>query len=147
MSQAPGDIHSLPPSADAHSDDGMNLTKIIVVGVISLVIFALSAVVAWWILRDDTATYTQRGIAPQMTGLNKKQEIGIVDLPHFDDDLRLDEWRAQKAKQATSYGWADRAKGLVRIPIEEAMKEVVRQAQSGAAPRGTAAPATGGAQR
>jgi hypothetical protein len=143
MSQAPGDIHSLPHSVSEDTDDGINLKKIIIVGVISLVVFAFSAVLAWWILAADTnAIRQERGIAEPPSGLQKLQEVGLVDVTHFDDDKRLELWKAAKAKQAASYGWVDRAKGVVHIPIEEAMKEVVRQAQSGGA-----APAAGGAPR
>jgi hypothetical protein len=140
MSQAPGDIHSLPHEVSEDTDDGINLKKIILVGAISLVVFALSAVVAWWMLREDNAVFAARGVAATPRGLNKLQEVGLVDVAHFDDDHRLEQWRAAKAKAATSYGWVDRNKGIVHIPIEEAMKEVVRQAQSGA-------PAPGGAPR
>lgn len=154
MSYAPGQIPTLPPEVSEDTDDGMNLTKIVVVGVISLVIFALSAVVAWWILRDDTAAFTERGMAPQMRGLAAQSEVGIIDMAHFDSDQRLEVWRAEKAKALSSYGWADRAKGLVHIPIEEAIKDVIRQAGT-QAPGGTAplqpaaaqAPAAGGAPR
>src|SRR5688572_30070582 len=124
MSYAPGDIPSVPPEVSEDTEDGMNLTKIIVVGVVSLVVFALSVVVAWWILRDDTAAFTERGMAPQMRGLSKQTEVGIIDMAHFDSDDRLEVWRAEKAKTLSSYGWADRAKGLVHIPIEEALKDV-----------------------
>jgi hypothetical protein len=140
MSQAPGDIHSLPHEVSEDTDDGINLKKIILVGIISLVVFMLSAVVAWWMLVDDTAEFAKRGVAATPVGLNKLQEVGLVDLVHFDDDQRLERWKQAKAKAATSYGWVDRAKGIVHIPIEEAMKEVVRQAQAGA-------PAPGGAPR
>jgi hypothetical protein len=140
MSQAPGDIRSLPHEVSEDTDDGINLKKIILVGVISLAVFVLSAVVAWWILAYDNAEFARRGVATTPVGLNKLEEVGLVDFPHFDDDQRLEKWKAAMAKAATSYGWVDRSKGIVHIPIEEAMKEVVRQAQS-------AAPAPGGAPR
>lgn len=143
MSQAPGDIHSLPHAVSEDTDDGINLKKIIIVGVISLVVFGFSAVLAWWILAADTsALREERGIAEAPSGLQKLKEVGLVDVAHYDDDTRLAKWKAAKAKQASTYGWVDRAKGVVHIPIEEAMKEVVRQAQSG-----STVPAAGGAPR
>jgi hypothetical protein len=115
------------------AEDDVNIKKIIGVGVVSLVIFALSAVVAWVILRRDEAELQKRGVAPLVTGLARTQEIGIIDYVPFDADSRLERWRAEKAKALGSYGWVDRKKGIIHIPVEEAMKELIRQS---AAPKG-----------
>jgi hypothetical protein len=112
------------------TDDDVNIGKIVIIGVVSLLIFALSAVVAHLILRRDEAELQRRGVAPLMRGLAKRQEIGIIDNIPFDADGRLDRWRAEKARALNSYGWVDRQKGVIHIPVEEAMKEVVRQAAS-----------------
>ena len=42
----------------------------------------------------------------------------------------LDELRAKQAKQAASYAWVDRNKGIVQLPIERAMELVVRDVQA-----------------
>jgi hypothetical protein len=115
------------------TDDDVNIKKILAIGVVSLVIFALSAVVAYVILRRDEAELRQRGVAPMVTGLARKQEVGIVDYVPFDSDARLERWRAEKAKALNSYGWVNRSKGIIHIPVEEAMKELIRQ---NAGPRG-----------
>jgi hypothetical protein len=123
--------HSAPQSAPAAhvqgTDDDVSMKKIIAVGVVSLVVFALSAVVAYVILRRDEAELRQRGVAPMATGLARKHEIGMVDYIPFDADARLDRWRAEKAKALNSYGWVDRSKRIIHIPVEEAMKELIRQ--------------------
>jgi hypothetical protein len=49
-----------------------------------------------------------------------------------DDLARL---RAEEQTRLTTYGWVDRQKGIVRIPIEEAMKKLVAQGIDGF-PRG-----------
>jgi hypothetical protein len=133
------------PSSHAHSmseatengDDGVNLKLIVMVGVVSLVVFVASAVIAWWILKQDTDKYAARGVAPEMRGLGKKEEIGIIDYVPFDSDFRLERWTQQKAKALGSYGWVDKKKGIIHIPIDEAIKDVVRQAGAagGGAPR------------
>jgi hypothetical protein len=38
----------------------------------------------------------------------------------------LDELREKQAKQAASYAWIDRGKGVVQIPIDRAMELIVR---------------------
>jgi hypothetical protein len=130
---------SSPPHAPhvPGTDDDVNIKKIVVIGVVSLVIFALSAVVAHIILRRDETTLQARGVAPLVRGLAQKDEIGIIDAVPFDADARLDRWRKEKGRALTSYGWVDRKKGIIHIPVEEAMKEVIRQTPPppGAPPR------------
>jgi hypothetical protein len=121
-----------------NDDDGVNLKLMVLVGVVSLLVFAASAVIAWWILREDNATYRARGVAAEMRGLAKTEEIGIIDYVPFDADHRLEKWQQQKARQLNGYGWADRKKGFIHIPIEEAMKDVIRQA--GGTPAGGGKP-------
>jgi hypothetical protein len=41
----------------------------------------------------------------------------------------LAELRAAEASELTSYGWVDQAKGVVRLPIEDAMKLALREWQ------------------
>ena len=47
----------------------------------------------------------------------------------------LAEMRAAEATELTSYGWIDQGKGVVRLPIEEAMKLSLRVSQNPAAAR------------
>jgi hypothetical protein len=131
MSQPHSNVHSITPAA-VDNEDGVNISKMVIVGVASLVVFALSAVVAWWVLVHDEGELRARGVAPMVRGLATKEEIGIIDYVPFDGDHRLERWRAEKDKALRSYGWVDRKKGVVHIPIDEAMKEVVRQAGGGA---------------
>ena len=99
---------------------------------------------AWKRRNRYNADYAAQGVAPQLRGLNKTEEIGMVDYVPFDADQRLEHWTRDKAKKLNGYGWADRKKGLIHIPIDEAMKEVVRQA---ATSNGGAAAPGGGATK
>ena len=47
----------------------------------------------------------------------------------------LAELRAQEANELSSYGWVDQAKGVVRLPIAEAMKLALSEWQNPAAAR------------
>jgi hypothetical protein len=67
-----------------------------------------------------------------------KDEIGIVEQIPFDSDRRLPIWKAQMDKRLTSYGWVDRAKGIIHVPVERAMQEVVDQAAAAPPPGGGA---------
>jgi hypothetical protein len=118
--------HDAHASNDAGGEDGVNIKMIVAVGVIALAAFALCAVVAWWILRNDTNRLKAEGIAPRAP-LIGQPEIGIVEQIHFDSDFRLEEWQAAKKKRLGSYGWVDKAKGIVHVPIDKAIDEVVSQ--------------------
>jgi DNA-directed RNA polymerase subunit K/omega len=117
-------------SHDSHSsgghaeEDKIDFKKVITVGVVSLVIFALAS---WWaisILHSETAILSKRGQrhVPAEIG---SAEIGIVDQVPFEGDARLAHWRAERAEQLNGYGWVDRPRGIIHIPVDRAMDEIV----------------------
>jgi len=121
--------HSHSPSSSSHgasaATGGMNLKKIILVGVGSLVTFAVGIIWAYFIWAGQlSAIQEATGRAAPASELGK-QEIGIVDQVVFSHDNRLELWKAERAKHLGSYGWVNRAKGVAHMPIEEAMKRVV----------------------
>jgi hypothetical protein len=118
-----------PPDHDALEGDGVDIKKIITVGVVSLVIFAISAVVAYVILHSQNKEDDARG-RPPVPAMIGKDEIGIVDQLEFSQDRRLEDWRAAKRKRLNSYGWVDRQKSLVHIPIDKAIEQVLSQTAS-----------------
>jgi hypothetical protein len=107
----------------AHAD-GMNLSKIIMVGVIALAVFAAGVTWAYFIFRGAKAEINKNGAAQQGSQIGKG-EIGIVDQVLFSDDRRLEDWKASHRKHLDGVGWVDKAKGIVHIPIEQAMQKVV----------------------
>jgi hypothetical protein len=107
-------------------DDGVDVKKILTIGGIALATFALSALIAYLILRSDIKEVEARGL-PAVPSEIGKDEIGIVDQVEFSQDTRLEEWRAAKHKRLAGYGWVDRDKGLVHIPVDKAMDQVVSQ--------------------
>jgi hypothetical protein len=114
----------------AHPDlegDGIDIRKILLVGAGSLALFAICCVVAFFILRHQRAEYEAAGTPPEPTMMGKA-EIGIVDQPDFDHDTRLEEWKAVKQHRLNSYGWVDRKKDLIHIPIDKAIDQVVSEA-------------------
>jgi hypothetical protein len=114
------------------NEDGMNIAKIVVVGVVSLVIFAISAVVAGLIVSGDAQQVKAAGPSLPVVpaDIARKEEIGIIDYVPFDSDTRLYRWKAERQHELTTYGWVDRSKGIIHIPIERAMKEMVEKAGS-----------------
>jgi len=121
--------HSHSSSSNSHGavdvTGGMNLKKIIMVGVGSLAVFAVGIIWAYFIWTGQrTSIEETTGRAAAATELGK-QEIGIVDQVLFSHDNRLDLWKAERAKHLNSYGWIDRSKGVAHMPIGEAIKRVI----------------------
>jgi hypothetical protein len=125
------------PQHDPHgqqSEDHIDFAKVITVGVVSLVLFALGVVWSSKILHHETRrAETSTGLAGQPTF--GKAEIGIVDQVPFSGDHRLADWREERAARLNSYGWIDRAKGVAHIPIERAMEAATAGALPEGAPR------------
>jgi hypothetical protein len=119
-----------PPGHE--SEDAIDYKKVILVGVFSLVAFALGTVWAVGILHHETAKAHAATGVPRTPAALGKPEIGIVDQVLFEGDQRLAVWRAERAARLNSYGWVDRTKGIVHVPIERA----IEQAASGMLPDG-----------
>jgi hypothetical protein len=114
---------------DASDDDGINVKKIIAVGAVSLFIFAVSALIAHLIMRNDLAKLEAGGLPPKPAAIGR-EEIGIVDQVEFEGDHRLEDWRNAKKKRLNSYGWSDRNRQLIHIPINQAIEELIGQTAS-----------------
>jgi hypothetical protein len=115
--------HDAHSSGDEADQDKIDFKKVIAVGVVSLVIFALAS---WWaasILRSERTALGPQAEWKAPTELGNA-EIGIVDQVPFEGDQRLQKWKTERADWLNGYGWVDRARGVVHIPIERAMEEL-----------------------
>jgi hypothetical protein len=114
------------------NEDGMNIAKIVVVGVVSLIIFAVSAVIAGLIVSGDAKNAkAEAGVAAMPEDISRKEEIGIIDYVPFDADTRLYRYKAERLQKLNGYGWVDRSKGIIHIPIQQAMKDVIEKSGGG----------------
>jgi hypothetical protein len=118
--------HSHSSKRPVHSTTGgdINVGKIIVIGAVSLSLFAVGVVWAYQIKTRSERVIQANGAARTPTEIGKP-EIGIVDQVLFSVDHRIEVWRAEHAKRLSTYGWIDRSKGVARMPIELAMQQVV----------------------
>ena len=117
------------------SEDEIAYGKVIGVGAVSLVIFALSTVWAAVILNRETKKVEQEHGVVYRPQRVEQEEIGIVDQIPFASDKRLPRWKAEHAAKLNGYGWVDRAKGVAHIPIERAMEAVAGGTLPAGAPR------------
>jgi hypothetical protein len=127
-----GTQNANPPGHE--SEDAIDYKKVIMVGVISLIAFTLGTVWAVGILHHETEKAHATTGVPREPELGKP-EIGIVDQVLFEGDHRLATWRAERAARLNGYGWVDRSKGIVHIPIERAIDETLNGALPDGAPK------------
>jgi hypothetical protein len=131
-----------PPEHDPHGpghgshrgEDDIDFVKVITIGVVSLLIFAIATAWAATILRRETASIEEK-TGRTHAAVVGQPEIGIVDQVPFVSDQRLPAWQKRHAERLNSYGWVDRAKGIAHIPIESAMDAVVGGAMPAGAPK------------
>jgi hypothetical protein len=121
-------------AAEGSGADTVDYSKVVGVGIAALVVFALS--ILW-----SSRIYT-RGIkaAEEKGGRaaavdTTRPEIGIVDQVPFEHDARLKTWKGDRRAELEHYGWVDKSKGVVRIPIDVAMDKVAGGAMPAGAPR------------
>jgi hypothetical protein len=131
-SHSHGTHNEHPPGHE--SEDAIDYTKVIAVGVISLIAFALGTVWAVGILHHETEKAHAATGVPRAPDLGKP-EIGIVDQVLFEGDNRLARWRADRAARLNGYGWVDRSKGIVHVPIESAIEQTLNGALPEGAPK------------
>jgi hypothetical protein len=123
----PGSHHVSKVSTE-DAEAGVNVKMIVTIGAVSLVVFAISAVIGWFLLRANLANIEEdTGIAPQGARIGDP-EIGIVEMVPYDEDTRLATWRKGIEERLNGYGWANREKGVVRLPIDIGMKRAIAEA-------------------
>ncbi len=69
--------------------------------------------------------------------------------PRLEDDERteINDFRYQQDETLSSYGWVDQNAGVVRIPIDQAMKLIAQRGLPTIPQAGAAAPAAGSSQK
>jgi len=58
-----------------------------------------------------------------------RAEIGIVEQRLFELQLEAQRKRQEQLKRLNSYGWVDRQKGLIHLPIDRAIELMVSESR------------------
>ncbi len=116
------DSHS-DSSAVQHEESDVNVGGILGFAAALLVVAIVIHVAMWGLFRyfEASAAHEQ----PQPTyPLATRQEQRLPPEPRLQINPKQDlaDLRAAEEETLTTYGWVDRNAGVVRIPIEEAMK-------------------------
>ena len=126
MSHEPSHSTEILPPPEAQAEEAVATGKVLLVGIVSLIVFAGAA---WWstgIWRETRNRLEPTGpIAPGAE--IGKPEIGIVDQPPFETVRTAERTRAEQLRQLQSYGWIDRDKGVIHVPIDKAIDQLVSE--------------------
>lgn len=111
--------------------DDMRVTRAIVVGVVSLLTFAVSGVWAYYIYAAERDVRLPEGAAATPAAITQRQyEVGIINQWQFEEDVRALRLTAQRQQALQQAGWVDRQKELVHLPIQDAMQQVIQDQQA-----------------
>jgi len=108
-----------------HQEEDTASAKIIVIiSIVTLVVFGFGILWAIWIISAEAGGI--RAEPPPVPALIGKPVIGIVEQPMFDRNRTLRDRLQKQRDRLESYGFQDRERRRIHIPIEEAMKRVVQ---------------------
>jgi hypothetical protein len=113
-----------PPPEQA--EEIINWFGVIGVGLGSLIVFAIATFVVWKYMNSREKVLQPGGPAAIPAQLGQG-EIGIVDQVPFDVTRVLQKYRDESIERLSSWGWMDRNKGTIHIPIDRAMDLVVEE--------------------
>jgi len=113
----------MPPQGEqpvVQEPEGMATKRPVLVAVVCLVIFTLATLWAVAIMRGEKRPLAAR--ADLTTMEIGKPEIGIVNQRLFLLQLDAKEKREEQLRRLNSYGWVDRDKQVIHLPIDRAMQ-------------------------
>lgn len=114
---------AIPPHGEqpvVQEPERLATKRVVLVAVIFLVIFTLATLWAVAMMRGEERRAEPQVIrAPLEVG---KPEIGMVNQRLFELQLDAREKRDQQLRRLNSYGWVDRDKQIIHLPIDRAMQ-------------------------
>ena len=116
--------HMPPPPAQA--EEGIGFLKVIAVGLGSLAVFALATWITFHYMKAREKDLQPLGPDPIPMQIGES-EIGIVDQSPYDVTRALQAYRKDKLDRLQSWGWIDRKRGAVHMPIDRAMDLTVEE--------------------
>jgi hypothetical protein len=136
----PGHGHDLAHGQVRAEEDRVHTPVVVGVGVASLLVFLLAGAAAVGYLRMRQGQHPPIVIPPE-AGQSK---IGMVEQDLFDVAVRGEQDATRRKAKLGRYGWVDREKGIVHLPIDRAMELVAQGVRPG--PKPGTPPVTPGAQ-
>ncbi|TMB01176.1 MAG: hypothetical protein E6J64_19845 [Deltaproteobacteria bacterium] len=128
MSHEPSHSTEHLPPPEAQADEHVASFKIVAVGVIALLVFGAATVWSARILDRTARTLSPAGPLPVGKEIGKP-EIGIVDQTPFETTRGSEKYRREALQRLNSYGWVDPQKGVIHVPIDKAIDQLLSQEQ------------------
>jgi len=126
MSHEPSHSTEHMPPPEAQADERIASGKVLFIGIFALLVFGGATCWAGRIWRDTRVRLEPNGpIAPGAE--IGKAEIGIVDQAPFETLRAAERTRKDETERLSSYGWVDRDKGVIHVPIDKAIEQLVAE--------------------
>lgn len=126
MSQKPSHSAEHLPPPEAQAQEAIDWPKVLGTGIAFLVIAAISVVISTRMMNAREKALQPTGPDPMPAQIGAG-EIGIVDQVPFDVSRALQSYREERTRRLSSWGWVDRKAGVVHMPVEEAMQQMVKE--------------------
>lgn len=116
--------HMAPP--EAQQDPVIPAGKIIAIGISALLLFVASGYWSYTIYDKRSRELQPLGPDPIPRQIGQR-EIGIVDQVPFDVYRSLQIYRKSSKHRLETWGWVDKKQGIVHMPIEQAMEQMIQE--------------------
>lgn len=110
----------------AYEKRDIRVRAILWTGVAIIISAILIHTAVWWLFRLFDRQEAHKG-RPPATLVNARREPPPEPRLQPDPPMDLNRMRAAEDSELHTYGWIDRPKGVVRIPIEQAMTLLVQR--------------------
>ena len=126
MSHEPSHAAEHLPPPPEQAQEGIDWFAVFTTAGAALLIFAVGTFVVYRYLLSREKALQPEGPDPIPIILGQP-EIGIVDQVAFDVTRSLQVYKAESVERLSSWGWMDKQKGTIHMPIDRAMDLVVQQ--------------------
>jgi hypothetical protein len=137
----PSEEHERTPGV-SHESEAFDFRLIIWIGVGLAALCLLIQIALWWLLggiekRHAVRPGTVSELAKEDAQRPLGQRVDSIPGPHLEgmerksDLSKIAEARMKAEAKMKRYGWTDPQKGIIHIPVEKAMEEVLRAKEFG----------------
>jgi hypothetical protein len=116
---------NLPPP-EAQAEEAIHWGKVLGVGIGALIAFTIAVWITARFMQTRERMLQPNGPDPVPRQIGEG-EIGIVDQVPFDVARAAAQYRRERLERLGSWGWVDRKRGIVHMPVEKAMDAVVAE--------------------
>ncbi len=125
MSANPTD-HTVSERPQLQEPESLSTRRAVAIAILFLVVFFFAVLWSVRIFKTE-----ERALAPQGTitvpAEIGKSQIGIVNQRLFELQLEAEQKKNQQVNRLNSYGWTDREKQIIHIPIDQAMEKLAAE--------------------